>query len=218
MPTTKRLTRAERKEQTRTDLIEAARGVFRRRGFHAASLDEIAEEAGYTKGAVYSNFADKDDLFIAVFEAHLQDRARAVVDVVLDEERIEDSYHAVARFIVQADRREPEWAPLLLEFWAHASRKRTLRAAVAERQERFLERIGEVLEELASRHGVGYVIPTTEVARAWGALLRGMSAERFLRPDSDSASEELSEELSATFMASLQRPRDGEALRTADSW
>jgi AcrR family transcriptional regulator len=51
-----RLTRSQRQEQTRAQLLDAALPVFLRRGFHGASLDEIAEEAGYTTGAVYSNF------------------------------------------------------------------------------------------------------------------------------------------------------------------
>jgi AcrR family transcriptional regulator len=181
--------------------------VFRRRGFHAATLDEIAEEAGYTKGAVYSNFTDKDNLFLEVFGAHLQERARSLVDVVLDEKRIEDSYRAVARFMVEADRQEPEWAPLLLEFWAHASRKKSLRIAVVEQHERFLEAVAGIIKELASRHGVSYGIPTSEVARGWGALLRGMSIERFLDPGSRSASGELFEEMGTAYMTGLQQPR-----------
>ena len=67
--------RQERREQTRSELVGAARSVFLRRGFHAASLDEIAAEAGFTKGAVYSNFAGKEDLFFAVYERRLEARA-----------------------------------------------------------------------------------------------------------------------------------------------
>ena len=66
--TTARLTRAERREQTRDDLIAAADRLFVEGGFHATSLDQIAAAAGYTKGAVYSNFASKEDLFLAVYE------------------------------------------------------------------------------------------------------------------------------------------------------
>ena len=62
-----RLSRQDRKERTRADLVAAAREVFMRRGFHGASLEEISDHAGYTKGAVYSNFAGKDELFLAVF-------------------------------------------------------------------------------------------------------------------------------------------------------
>jgi AcrR family transcriptional regulator len=65
---TVRLTRAERREQIRADLVASARQVFLRRGFHQASLEEIALEAGWSKGAVFSNFAGKDELFLAVLE------------------------------------------------------------------------------------------------------------------------------------------------------
>ena len=63
-----RISRTDSRARTRSGLLEAAHRVFVRRGFHAATLDEIADEAGYTKGAVYSNFASKEDLFFAVYE------------------------------------------------------------------------------------------------------------------------------------------------------
>ena len=56
--------------------------MFLERGFHGASLDEIAETAGYWKGAVYSNFDSKDELFLAVFDAHLEQRKRALTKIV----------------------------------------------------------------------------------------------------------------------------------------
>src|SRR5258708_12401897 len=67
-----RLTRAESRRRTRVHLLEAAAEVFARRGFHGASVEEVAEVAGYTKGAVYSNFTSKDDLFLAVLEGRIQ--------------------------------------------------------------------------------------------------------------------------------------------------
>src|SRR5262245_46444228 len=95
-----RLTQAERRQRTRAGLVETARATFLERGFHGASLDEIAERAGYSKGAVYSNFASKDELFLAVLDAHFEQRARALADVLLDAETLEDSYRAVARSMV----------------------------------------------------------------------------------------------------------------------
>jgi AcrR family transcriptional regulator len=62
------LTRARRREMTKRHLMDAAAVVFARDGFHGASLDDVAATAGFTKGAVYSNFAGKEDLFLAVFE------------------------------------------------------------------------------------------------------------------------------------------------------
>src|SRR2546422_1443022 len=63
--------RDEQRALTRTRLLEAAQRVFARRGFHAASVEEIAREAGATTGAIYSNFAGKEDLFLALFEEHV---------------------------------------------------------------------------------------------------------------------------------------------------
>src|SRR5438477_7439015 len=127
-----RLLRAERKRLTRNELVDAARAVFLRRGFHDASLDEIAEEAGYTKGAVYSNFDGKDELFLAVLEEHFRRRVEAYTSIVFEHEEIEDSYRAVARFWREANEREPEWAQLLAEFFVYASRQEPLRSAARE--------------------------------------------------------------------------------------
>jgi len=66
------LTPERRRQQTREYLLQAAARVFAERGFHGASLDEVAAAAGFTKGAVYSNFKNKEDLFLALLEANQQ--------------------------------------------------------------------------------------------------------------------------------------------------
>src|SRR3984885_7184390 len=80
MVAARRLTRAEQQAQTRARLIDAAAKVFARRGFQAASVEEIAEEAGYSHGAVYSNFEGKADLFLAVFEDYMTERVGELAD------------------------------------------------------------------------------------------------------------------------------------------
>src|SRR3954465_6094287 len=67
-----RLTRAERREQTRQELLTAAEECFVTGGFHATSVEQVADRAGYTKGAVYSNFASKEDLFFAIYERRVE--------------------------------------------------------------------------------------------------------------------------------------------------
>jgi AcrR family transcriptional regulator len=177
-----RLTRAERKERTRRELVDAAREVFLREGFHQASLDTIAEEAGYTKGAVYSNFDSKDELFLAVLDARFAERVQSYTKVALNQATIEEAYDAVARFMFEEDRREPRWAPLLLEFWAHASRREDLRRPVVESRERFLDEIARIIERLAESHGAHLRVPAKEVARAGGGLMRGVGIEWLLEP------------------------------------
>ena len=68
MKTRKRLTREESKEVTRLRLIEAAERLFIRKGFDDTSVDEISEMAGYSRGAFYSNFENKDQVFLAVID------------------------------------------------------------------------------------------------------------------------------------------------------
>src|SRR4051794_10630567 len=72
----RRSRREERREETRAELVEAAARVFARRGFHGASIDQIAREAGYSTGAIYWHFEGKDDLFLAVYEAYATARVR----------------------------------------------------------------------------------------------------------------------------------------------
>jgi AcrR family transcriptional regulator len=199
---TQRLTRGERKERTKSDLVAAARTVFMRCGFHAASLDEIAEEAGYTKGAVYSNFGGKDELFLAVLDAHFRERASRYVDLVLDHDAIDDSYRAVARFWREANEREPEWSRLVMEFLAHASRHEPLRQAALEVRERTLDAIAAVIDALADRHGVEFTLPTREIARGGGALNRGMAIEQLLDPD---LPREVFEEMHVAYMQGLTK-------------
>jgi AcrR family transcriptional regulator len=64
-----KLTRERRLQQTRDALVEAATEVFARRGYEGASLEEIAETAGFTRGAIYKHFAGKEELFFAVTDA-----------------------------------------------------------------------------------------------------------------------------------------------------
>ncbi|MBV9804888.1 MAG: TetR/AcrR family transcriptional regulator [Solirubrobacterales bacterium] len=199
-----RLLRAERKERTKADLIDAARCVFLRRGFHGASLDEIAEEAGYTKGAVYSNFDGKDDLFLAILGDYFRRRAEAYVGIVFDHGDIEDSYRAVARFWREANEAEPEWARLIAEFYVHASRSETLRIAAHEVRERGLDAIAAVVDALAEHHGVQFTLATRELARGGGALNRGLSIEQLLDP---ALPGEVFEEMHLAYMRGLTKPR-----------
>src|SRR5919108_6504289 len=129
-----RLTRPERKERTRGDLLAAARAVFERHGFHRASLDQIADEAGYTKGAVYSHFpGGKDELFLAVLDRHIDERITAYAATLLSQDSFEASLRAIARHIVALGERDPAWNPLLIEFWIHASHSASLSDALRQR-------------------------------------------------------------------------------------
>ena len=205
---TTRLTRDERKAQTRADLLAAARRVFLRRGFHGASLDEIAEEAGYTKGAVYSNFADKDALFLALLDERYEGRVAAYSEMMLEVDSLDEAFRRVSWFMVMADQDEPDWLPTLAQFVAHASQHEELMRAYARSRERFLDAIAGIIDTLVERYGVSLRVSSYEAARWSSVLIRGYSAER--RIDPEAVTPDLFVELQTAFMHGLTLPRGEE--------
>jgi AcrR family transcriptional regulator len=200
-----RLSRPERRERTRGDLLEAARTVFERRGFHRAALDEIADEAGYTKGAVYSHFpGGKDELFLAVLDRHIDERVPTYAEMILSEDSFEASVRAIARHLVALGERDPAWTPLLVEFRTHASHDPALRDAVRERDDRQARAVAALIDDLAARHDMTYALPTTEVVRGSAALARGMGLERLVAPDAPLGA--MFEELFVALMTGIARP------------
>ncbi len=203
-----RLTRGERKAQTRADLLAAARRVFLRRGFHGASLDEIAEEAGYTKGAVYSNFADKDALFVALLDERYEGRVAVYSEMMLEVDSLDEAFRRVSRLMVMADQEEPDWLPTLAQFVAHASQHEELMHAYARSRERFLDAIAGIIDALAERYGVTLRVSSHEAARWSSVLIRGYSAERRIEPEA--VTPDLFIELQTAFMHGLTLPRGEE--------
>jgi AcrR family transcriptional regulator len=130
------LTRARRREMTRRHLMDAAGVVFARDGFHGASLDDVAALAGFTKGAVYSNFASKDDLFLAVFEDRYASEQQEMHRVLTEQEQpyeLGDETEAFNRVRGVIDRTwDDEWTALYLEFVLYAQRNAEAARKLAE--------------------------------------------------------------------------------------
>jgi AcrR family transcriptional regulator len=201
---TQRLNRAEKKARTREDIVAAARRVFLARGFHAASLDEIADAAGYTKGAVYSNFAGKDDLFLAVLDERYEARTAMYRSLVPRQRSSEATWRAVARFMLQAYEDEPTWWPLVSEFTSHAADDPSLRERLRAARDRFIDAVAELIEAVGERHGLEFTLPPREIARGSGALLRGMVLE--WRVDPGAMQPAAFEEMHAAYMRGLTFP------------
>jgi len=204
-----RLTRSQRQEQTRAQLLDAALRVFLRRGFHGASLDEIAEEAGYTTGAVYSNFKGKDDLFLAVLDAEAQRRFPLHTMLMLDAPSIEEGLRASAREMAQYAREHPGWTGVYVEFWTHASRRPELRAKVAEQHERLVETVGGMVATWAGRWGVELALPAREIVRGIYAISRGLGLETLLADESRALDQ--FEEMFLAYVTGLIRTQPGAA-------
>ena len=122
MPARRRLSRADQQAETRERLLDAAIEVCARKGLHAATVEEIADAAGYTRGAVYSNFKDRDDLLQQVFERRAHARLEALAEVVTAATP-EAQERAVADLIASVISEERDYLHLLSEFWGHAARR-----------------------------------------------------------------------------------------------
>jgi AcrR family transcriptional regulator len=138
--TPRRLTREQTRQQTRERLLAAAAEVFLRKGFTAATVDEIAEAAGFSKGAVYANFSGKDDLFLAVLDRHTMREAPVWAPVLAPDVPPAERRAGILRLLEQAtaDLRErarsgrSTWTLLELEFVLSAYRSPKTRAKLAD--------------------------------------------------------------------------------------
>jgi AcrR family transcriptional regulator len=177
MPTADRTTstREERRERTREELIAAADELFRADGFHPTTLDRIADRAGYTKGAVYSNFESKEDLFFAVYER----RAERVVATTTAALAVEDPVEGMRRAVGVADaarRNADGWMPTFFEFWAHVLRHPELKARFISIHARVVEPFVEPLQEILSRPGAPDIDPR-QAALAGYSMQLGIQLE-----------------------------------------
>lgn len=170
-----RLRRDQQVERNREQLLAAARRVFLARGFHAATLDAIAEEAGFSKGVVYSQFDSKADLFLALLERRIEERAA-------ENERVaarSSGSEGLAQLLAVVERSasaDAAWALLLLEFRVHATRDPALNERYARLHARTVERLAATLARIAGP--AGERAPSAEAAALFMlALGAGLALE-----------------------------------------
>jgi len=178
-----RLTRAEQAERNRALLLAAARRVFLKRGYHGASVEQIADEAGFSTGVVYSQFGAKADLFLALLDARIAERAadntQAVAGLTGDA--------GIARLVERAasvDRAEPEWGLLVVEFRVHAARDPELARRYADAHQRTLAGAERAIAGLYQRAGEPPPLPPADLARLLIAIDTGARLEEAAAPGS----------------------------------
>ena len=176
------LTPERRREQTRQHLMEAAAAVFAARGYHGASLDEVAAAAGFTKGAVYSNFENKDALFVAVLEERMRTNI-AAVERVLDDTQPADAHVGEILDILTVTEDDPSWAVLYLEFVLYAVRNPAARELLVAELRRTRDAVERITAQQQERAGVRTDIPPRTIATIALALFAGLDEHRLLDPE-----------------------------------
>jgi AcrR family transcriptional regulator len=176
--------RDEQKALTRRRLLEGAEAVFARSGFHGASVEEVAREAGATTGALYSNFAGKEDLFLALFEERIAADVGDYSQIVAEGATVEEQARGAADRWMAILRERPDYFPLLIEFWAYAIREPRLRKRFAERFAALRSASARLVLEGAERQGFP---PDAEAGELVGILINalgnGLALEKLADPD-----------------------------------
>jgi len=176
------LTPERRRALTRQHLLKAAAMVFARDGFHGASLDDIAATAGFTKGAVYSNFKSKDDLFLAVLEDRYE-RGHAAIRGALDtESHTPEEWMPRMTHAVRESMWDDDWTRLFLEFVLYASRNDPARTKLAAWTRRSLDRVEQLIEQEHEAIGAVPRYPTADIALFSTCMVDGLGIYRLIDP------------------------------------
>ncbi|MDX1873738.1 TetR/AcrR family transcriptional regulator [Mycolicibacterium sp. 120266] len=181
----RRLTRAESRERTRRQLLDAAAHVFARRGYAAASVEEIAESAGFSVGAVYSNFANKDELFAALMTDRAANHMDEVADIFDSADALsQDPLQALGRMLIAIADKDLHVAVLKTEFWLHAVRNPELMRIEADASARTLAAVREILTGVLERNDVDQnAVSVEDFATTTLALFSGLIRQRRIDPD-----------------------------------
>jgi AcrR family transcriptional regulator len=182
----KRETRADRQARTRSELIEAAALVFAHRGYNGASVEEIAEEAGYSHGAVYSNFGGKADLFLAVFEDYMTERVGELAETqaaLPEDAPLEARARALADQWMDRLARDRESVLLHMEFIAHGDRDPELAKRFGTRSLAMREAVAHYISRYQAEAGVELAMSADELALVLRALGIGLAIESLVSPD-----------------------------------
>ncbi len=178
-----RLTRKERQARTRRRLVDAAAHVGARRGLAAASLDEVAQVAGYTKGAVYANFASKEELFLAVLDERFAERLAQIERLFGSDTDPAVQAAEAGADLSQAMAADRDWQRLFFEFAVHAARDAAFREQLTARYRRLRERIAEILAQRMRETGVAASVSPADLALMTFAMANGVALEALLEPD-----------------------------------
>ncbi len=176
------LTPERRRALTRTHLLTAAAEVFAERGYDRASLDEIARRAGFTKGAVYSNFENKEELFLALYHQ----RQEQMLEAFFDAAATPDPQNAAAR-VTDVYRRlapSPDELALWLEFQLYARRNPALLERLRADNRVMHERLVASVEDHWRTRGITPGLPADLLARLYVAIFDGVAQQQALDPAS----------------------------------
>jgi AcrR family transcriptional regulator len=175
-----RISRKESQLQTRQYLLDAALEVFSRRGYYAASVDEIAAEAGYSKGAVYSNFSNKEELFLALIDRRFAQESQGYPGIInfMNEGQLEEG----SEFKEQT-MKDRTWNILMVEYFLYTIREGNHSDEFAARFAQLRGVMEKNLSTLYANLGKKPMLPVAELPWSVFSLGIGMMLQFYIDPD-----------------------------------
>lgn len=198
----RRLTREDKRLANRARILQAARNVFAQHGYHGATIGEIADEAGLSNGAVYYNFANKEDLFLALLG---QWRTELIADVQTAAGRAggagpAHSFQDEMGHVIGTLKRGREWRLLLFEFVTYAARNPEFRERFTAGRQNFKATLASALADRIAAHRLQPVVPPEQPAVLVSALVNGLAVDDLTEPDG------IPDDLLATALLALIDP------------
>ncbi|MBO0769392.1 MAG: TetR/AcrR family transcriptional regulator [Solirubrobacterales bacterium] len=192
--TPRRLTRKERQAQTREELLISGARVIAERGLAQATIDEVVEQAGYTKGAFYANFQSKDDLFLAMLDEHFAAKTKQLEAIISSDVSDEEKARLVAGVFSEEILGDKQWQRLMLAFSTHAAQDEEFRRELQKRHREMRSRLAAAMQEQARAMGEAWPIPYEQIAQMASAMTHGSALEGLI------AGEEASDQLLTTML------------------
>jgi len=192
------LTRKEKQAKTRSALLSSAAKLICRKGISEASVEDVATDAGYTKGAFYANFKSKEEMFLVMLDEKYAAELERLENSLSGEGEPVDQARAAAEEFIRFAWFDPQWPKLYFEFTAFAGRNPDFREELLTRDRRIREQMAEVYRRWAADFGVEPPIPVEDLTMMTFCMANGFIMGQLIEPDLD-------ETLYGTMMATFFR-------------
>lgn len=175
--------RSARREATRQRILDAAVSAFADRGFYGTSVEDICERAGFTRGAFYSNFSSRDDLFLELYRRHGEELTAYVEEVAARSDLSPaDLLLAVIDGWESRSTQRQRWHLLQSEFALHALRDPEAGRGYAATQAAVRSRLGEAIRDRLARDGLTVDVPVDQLVRLCLAVTLQSTTQHLLEP------------------------------------
>ena len=183
-------TRRPKREEVRRRLLDAALEVFAEHGFDTANLDQVAAAAGLTKGAIYSNFTGKDDLFFAMMTEQVLARVESIRSVLAAgtaDARNPQDLRDIGGLLTEAFTEQREWRLVFLDFWRRAVRDDDVRVRFIAHRRTLRDAIAVSVQQILGGDPPVSDFNVDDVVTVVLALSNGLAIEQYVDPSTLSA-------------------------------